>query len=312
MPTRAAASSMLARSDLASLVQSRSALYSFGFTEAQVCAQLAAGRWRSVGVAVVLHNAALIRDERWRAAVLNCGPRAVLTSFTALEMFGLTGWQRDEIHVLSCAGAAKPAAGCDLPIVLHRTRIPIDDVAPRRCHRPAPAALIAAASFRHPRPAIGLLAALVQQRLALPGDLRVALALAPRVRHRAAMSSAVADIEMGADALSEIDFVQLCRRAGLPAPVQQSIRIGSDGTRRYLDAEWRLPDGTRLVVEIDGAVHLAAPRWFADQLRQNEITLTGSVVLRFPSVVVRTEPALVIDQLRRALGQRDRHNVPRP
>jgi len=301
MPTRAAASSTLTRSDVASLVQSRADLYRRGCTEAEVCAQISAGRWQSVGLAVVLHNTALSRDERWRAAVLNCGPRAVLTSFTALEIFGLSGWQREEIHVLSSAGAARPAPACDLPIVLHRTRLPIDEVAQRRCHRPAPAALIAAASFRRPRPAIGLLAALVQQRLALPGELRVALALAPRIRHRAAMSCAVADIEMGADALSELDFVQLCRRAGLPAPVQQAIRIAPDGTRRYLDAEWKLVDGTRLVVEVDGAVHLAAPRWFADQLRQNEITLTGSVVLRFPSVVVRTEPALVIDQLRRAL-----------
>jgi hypothetical protein len=34
--------------------------------------------------------------------------------------------------------------------------------------------------------------------------------------------------------------------------------------------------------EIDDTVHLAAPRFFADQLRQNEIVLTGALVLRIP------------------------------
>jgi hypothetical protein len=109
------------------------------------------------------------------------------------------------------------------------------------------------------------------------------------------------DITMGAQALSEIDFVRLCRRSGLPPPTQQTVRRGPSGQRRYLDADWELPDGRRVVAEVDGAVHLAPRRWFDDQLRQNELVLTGSMVLRFPSVVVRHEPALVIAQLRRAL-----------
>jgi very-short-patch-repair endonuclease len=107
---------------------------------------------------------------------------------------------------------------------------------------------------------------------------------------------------MGADALSEIDFVRLCRRHGLPAPTQQAVRRQAGGRRRYLDAEWRLADGRRVCAEVDGAVHLVARRWFEDQLRQNEIALTGTTVLRFPSAVVRAEPELVARQLRRALG----------
>ena len=49
-----------------------------------------------------------------------------------------------------------------------------------------------------------------------------------------------------------------------------------------------------MVVEVDGALHLSPSRWWADQLRQNELTLADALVLRFPSVVVRTEPAIVI------------------
>jgi very-short-patch-repair endonuclease len=61
------------------------------------------------------------------------------------------------------------------------------------------------------------------------------------------------------------------------------------------------PDGRRVVVEVDGALHLVPRRWWADQLRQNELVLHGDLVLRYPSAVVRCEPALVVDQLRRAL-----------
>jgi hypothetical protein len=164
------------------------------------------------------------------------------------------------------------------------------------------AVLIAAASFVQPRPACGILAAVVQQRLVSPARLTQELDDSPRIRHRRILLSTVADIAQGADALSEIDFVQLCRRAGMPLPQQQPVRRDRSGRRRYLDATWRREDGRLVVAEVDGAVHLSPRRWWEDQLRQNELALAEALVLRFPSVVVRTEPATVIAQLRKALG----------
>lgn len=151
------------------------------------------------------------------------------------------------------------------------------------------------------RPACGLFAAAVQQRLTTPEALTAALTAAPRTRHRAPLLLAVADIAQGADALSEIDFFRLCRRHDLPLPTRQAVRVEPSGRRRYLDAEWRLPNGRIVAVEVDGAVHLAPERWFADQLRQNEVVLGGTSLLRFPSIVLRTEERLVADQLRRLL-----------
>ena len=101
--------------------------------------------------------------------------------------------------------------------------------------------------------------------------------------------------------MSEIDFVKLCRRHGLPAPIQQLVRRDSVGRRRYLDASWQRSDGRLVVVEVDGALHLNPTSWAADQLRQNELVLSDALVLRYPSVVVRTEGDLVARQLRRAL-----------
>jgi hypothetical protein len=115
------------------------------------------------------------------------------------------------------------------------------------------------------------------------------------------MLLALADIAQGADALSEIDLARLCRRWRLPEPVRQAVRIEPSGRRRYLDAEWKTRRGRRLVAEVDGAIHLAPRQWWDDQLRQNEVVLTGDLVLRFPTVIVRHEQPLVADQLVRGL-----------
>ena len=158
---------------------------------------------------------------------------------------------------------------------------------------------MAAATFRNPRPACGILAAGVQQRLTTPEQLAAAVVGQDWLRHHAILRLAVDDIAQGAQALSEIDLGRLCRRFGLPDPIRQEVRVERTGRRRYLDAVWRRRDGKRVVVEVDGALHLVPRRWWDDQLRQNELVIAGSLVLRFPSVIVRLEPALVADQLRR-------------
>jgi hypothetical protein len=155
------------------------------------------------------------------------------------------------------------------------------------------------------RPAVGLIAAGVQQRKVRPEQLRSALTSSPRLRHRRILAASVDDIAQGSQALSEIDFVELCRRAELPIPNRQAVRM-TGGKRRYFDAEWDLDRGRRLVAEVDGALHLVAARWFDDQLRQNEIALDGATVLRYPSFFIRSEPNIVADQLRRALSRRYR------
>jgi hypothetical protein len=273
-----------------------------GWTEGAVRGQLQARRWQRVGRAVVLHNGPIHPDERTRIALVNCGPRAVLTAFTAAEAHGLTGWSRDCIHVLVPAGArvTRPPG---IPLRVHYTGAwsAVESLPARRLQLAAPSLVIAASTFAAPRPAAGILAAGVQQRLVSADQLARALQASPRTRHRAVLLGAVRDIGQGAEALSEIDFVRLCRRFGLPAPTHQAVRVQPDGRRRYLDAEWTRADGRVVAAEVDGALHLTPRNWWSDQYRQNELTIAGTIVLRFPSIVVRAEPKLVADQLRRAL-----------
>ena len=275
-------------------------LVAAGWTPARVRAHLDACQWRRYGRAIVLHNGPLRLEETRAVALINCGPRAQLTSFTALHERGLRSWERHAVHVLVPAGARIVRAS-DFTLRVHWIGDWPADAAGRRLDTVASSLLRAAASFNQPRPACGVLAAGVQQRLIRPGDLRAAVADSPRIRHRAILLAAVDDIAQGAQALSEIDFARLCRRVALPEPVRQAVRREPSGRRRYLDAEWQRADGTRIVVEIDGALHLAARRWWDDQLRQNELSIAGDLVLRFPSAIVRTEPALVAEQIRRAL-----------
>lgn len=283
-------------------VRTAAALARAGWSESALRAQLRARRWRRIGHAVLLHNGPPTASERTHIALANCGPRAVLTAFTAAELLGLSGWERSAVHVLVPGGThIHRVAG--LSIRAHYTDRwdPTQQLRARRLHMIAPALVRAAATFTDPRPAAGLLAAAVQQRLVAAAQLAEALTDAPRTRHRAALLAAVGDIAQGAQALSEIDFVRLCRRFRLPPPRQQVIRVEFDGRRRFLDAEWTRGDGQTVAAEVDGAVHLSPRRWWDDQARQNELVLAGTVVLRFPSVVVRTRPQLVAAQLRRAL-----------
>ena len=273
-----------------------------GWTKSQISANLRARRWQRIGRAVVLHNGEPSVEELRRAALINAGPRSVLTSFTGLADWGLNGWERDPIHVLVPRGArVRRPNGLRMRVHYTDRWRPETMHAARRLHRPAHSAVLAAASFERPRPACGVLAAVVQQRLARPADLIGALLDAPRVRHRAAQLAAAHDIEQGAHALSEIDLSKLCRSAGLPMPVRQAVRASGDGRRRYVDAEWTRSDGRKVVVEVDGALHLVATRWWEDQLRQNEFVLQDDLVLRYPTVVLRCEKAIVVSQLRRAL-----------
>ena len=303
MYTQAAARTLRTERQLTTAVHSLSELAASGVTDSQMRAHVAALRWRRIGRAMVLHRGDLTKAEQWAVALANCEPSSCLASFTALEAFGLDGWERDEVHLLASAGARRPGP-LGFPVRLHRTTRLDQTVAHlgRRVQRPAPALILAASGFRTLRPALGLLAAGVQQRLVTAQALAQHLAVSTRVRHRQAMAAAVDEVAMGAQALSEIDFVRLCRRYGLPAPTLQSVRREPDGRRRYLDAEWRRRDGRRLVVEVDGAIHLAPSRWFDDQLRQNEVVLANSLVLRYPTFIVRNEPSLVANQLFRALS----------
>jgi len=284
-------------------VVSRAQLRALGVQRWNVRDQVRARRWRLVGRrVVVLHRGPLTSEQSLWVAALHAGPRATLAARTALAVAGLTGWDEESVHVLVPRGVAVPPMK---GAIVHECRRPLgsrDAVgAPRRTSVER-SAIDAGRWSGDPRAACGLLAAVVQQRLSTADRLRRELLAAGRIRHRRLLLTVLGDIEGGAHALSEIDFVVLCRRAGLPPPGQQVVRTDRSGRRRYLDARWQLPDGRTITVEIDGALHLAVLTYWDDMYRGNELVISGEHVLRYPSLAVRLDPIRVVEQLRRALA----------
>lgn len=315
MPTRAA--SQLRRPDgtdllavppgLATVVDrqagvlTRSQLREFGFDWATVEGAVRRSMWRELGRnVVVLHNAALTGAQRNWVAVLLPGKPAALAGLSAVTAAGLRGFEPERVHLV-----VAHATGIRAPswIKVHESRRLSSDhvnwlAAPPRT-RSARSVIDAAAWSRSPRRAGALLCAAVQQRVVTPGHLQAELESAGRIRHVRLMRALLGDIADGAHTLTEVDLGRLASRAGLAAPVRQRSRRDHAGRNRWLDAEFRLPDGDLLVVEVDGRGHMEVENWIADTARDNEVVIDGRIVLRFPSLTVRLDPARVVDQLRR-------------
>ena len=102
--------------------------------------------------------------------------------------------------------------------------------------------------------------------------------------------------------MTEVDLVRLLRRHDLPPPLRQVRRVDARGRVRFLDAEWRRGDGTRLLLEVDGVGHLDEGTWYDDSLRAAEVVRQGETLVRLPARALRAEPGRVAELLRRHLG----------
>lgn len=285
------------------LVLSAAALAGRGVTRDQLRAELAERRWQRFGAAIVLQDGPLTRAQRWRVGLVNTGPQAMLAAFSAVELAGLRGWERDEVHVLAPPGSSSRVVP-GLAVRLHRSRRgwPPAIGPPALPRQPvADAVLLAAASFSSAGPGCGLLAAAIGQRLVAPVALERSLLNSTRLRHRATLLATMRDMTGGPQALHLLNLAGLCRRFGLPAPFDQRVRVDPAGRRRYLLAGWRRPDGLLVVLELDGAVQLDRRRWWAEPPVPARRKPGDVLLLRLPSAAVRAEPRSVADQLRQLL-----------
>jgi very-short-patch-repair endonuclease len=272
--------------------------------------RVSSGRWQQPcpGV-VVAQSGPLTEIQALRVAVLWAGPGAALAGLTAARLDGLSGFADQgqppaerPVHLLVPASAPVRRVRPGLPLVVHYSRLlGPDDVHPLRVPRRtrlARSLVDAAAWAGSDRRAQAVLAAGVQQRLVRAGDL-LAVAIGNQRRPRRAMIMATLDdIAGGAQALSELDLIRLVRRHRLPEPDRQAPRRDAAGRRRWLDAVW---ETARLIVEVDGIHHLDADQYWADMDRDNDFTLDGYRVLRFPAFAVRYQGDYVAGKIRDAL-----------
>lgn len=142
-----------------------------------------------------------------------------------------------------------------------------------------------------------VLTMVVQQGLTTAHALGREMLRVRKDKRRILLYAVILDLMEGAASLGEAEFSLECRRRGLPEPSRQSLRRTARGNC-YLDAEW---EEWRVVVEIDGVQHSWASNVVADALRQNEVTLEGTTVLRLPLLGLRVAPDDFFAQIERAL-----------
>lgn len=241
-------------------------------------------------------------DQRRWLAVLHAGPRSTIGGLSAAACHGLAGWDRDRVTVWVDAPLAfERVDGVDF----FRTRRPFDLLRHPRDGLPLarvePAALLWAAYDAAMRPAYGLLAATVQQRLTTPERLLEWIDQLRPLRRARPLKRLLSEVAGGAHSGAEADVALMCRRAALARPARQRARTDSAGRRRWTDCEWDLPDGRVLVLEVDGSFHMEVRQWSADKQRGRRLATTGRVVVGCTAYEVRHEDAALAADLR-ALG----------
>lgn len=285
----------------------RRQLLALGVDRHHVHAQVEANRWvlRSPLVVSTVTGVLTFAQRAW-LGVLHAGPGCAVGGLTATRIRGLRGWDRDEITILVPQDAEiSPVRG----IGFVRTRRDIEAMLPpvdgARRGAPVcmvePAALLFGAYHQSSRTACGLLAALVQQRLSTADRLARWIDEMQPLRRARLFRATLGDIGGGAQSLAEIDVGRVCRRFGLPAPARQVRRRDRAGRVRFTDCEWRLPDGKRVVLEVDGAFHMEVTSWQSDIARERALVADGVLLVRCTASELRSTPENVVRDLR-ALG----------
>jgi hypothetical protein len=287
-------------------IATRQQLKACGVYRSTIGANLAGRRWRRLNEHVIAtHNGPLTRRQAMWAVVLSAHGPVALCSLTVYELYDIPFGGTEVIHVLVKRGA-RVLAVPGVRIKVHESRrFPPPDDVQRREGLPitalARAAVDAAAWSGDVRAAWRLAVAPVQARRVRPEWIREELDKAGRVRYHRQLGLLLVDLEGGAQALSEVEFLRFCRRHGFPTPRCQA-RLDSAGRRRWLDAEFRCRSGRILRVEVDGGIHLQLAVRARDTIKDNNAHIDGHLVLRYASVSIYTNDPDAIRQLRTALA----------
>ena len=265
--------------------------------------RIAAGRLHSIhqGVYAVGHRL-LSADGHRMAAVIACGPRAVLSHRSAAALWGLRRDGRNRIDVTAPGRRGRMPVGIDA----HRDGFlrPAD----RTEHRGIPCTTVARtlldlAAVVSPRE---LRNAVTQAEVERVFDLAAVRELLGRSRRRrgvARLRRAIAEHDARDERTRgelERRFLALCRRAGVPLPeVNVPLTVGA--TQLEADFLWRT---TRLIVEADDRhSHLTITAFEKDRRRDQRLRLAGWEVIRCTWRQVLDDPEELAQALRALLSR---------
>jgi predicted transcriptional regulator of viral defense system len=277
-------------------VVSRAQLRALSVTPATVDEWVRRGRLHRVhrGVYAVGHTALRVEGRRL-AAVLACGPGAVLSHVSAAAHWGLLQTAATRIDVTA------PATRRGGPgIRVHRSRFL--DARDTTTHEQIPITTIA-------RTLLDLAATVPSQRLEralaqadhlqLYDQTRITDTLTRANGHRAtrilAAATANGDPKWTRNDF-EADFLTLVRTNGLPEPLVNHILDAPDHPGLEVDFYW---PAHALIVETDGwQTHGTKAAFKNDRRKDAALTAAGYTVMRFSYDDVRDHPATVVRRVR--------------
>jgi hypothetical protein len=254
--------------------------------------KLERGLWRSLGPGVaVLHSGTPDEQQlRWGAEI-HAGEGAAISGDASLVYFGVRRLTPVTIDVaVPVRRAVRSVTHEQFSMTPHRVtglsqwsaghpHLCLVHVEAATLHAVAWAASDEAAEER--------LTMVVQQRKTTVAALRIVLEQMQRLPRRGLVTVVLDDIEFGATAASELDYLRFCRGHGLPVPDEMQVRLWI-GTTRYLDARYRQ---LKISVEIDGGHHMWVEQWNADTLRSLELAVasrgTGELSIRITRAMMR-------------------------
>jgi very-short-patch-repair endonuclease len=232
----------------------------------------------------------------WMAAVLACGPDAVLSHQSAAALWGIKPALRGVIHISVPPGRRPRTPGI---IVHRRARLEALDIAE---HAGIPVTSIVLTlidmATTNGRPELEAAISEADKRdLIDPEELRAGL---PRYTGRQGVARLAETLDHRTftltDSQLERRFIPIATRAGLPRPLTQEWVNGY-----RVDFYW--PD-LKLVVETDGLRYHRTPTQQArDRRRDQAHAASGLTQLRFTHAQVRFEPNYVEETLRAVAGR---------
>jgi putative AbiEi antitoxin of type IV toxin-antitoxin system/uncharacterized protein DUF559 len=233
---------------------------------------------------------------RWMAAVLACGPEAVLSHHQAAALHDLRRAPWSPIHVT--APGLRDHIGVDCHVargMRGRPHVIIDGIPVTSVER----VFLDMAAVLGPQRLRSLLEA-AQRKGSFEYD-RVLYAIERSNGHTGVGSLRAALASLGDSAPAtrsglEILFLELIRAAGLPEPSVNVIAAGD-----VVDFYW--PQFS-LVVEVDSWEYHRLRRPFEeDRRRGNRMELAHVMVLRYTDKMLRQEPERVIAEMRAAMAR---------
>jgi very-short-patch-repair endonuclease len=276
-------------------VVTRAQLLELGLGGRAIDHRLALGRLRPVyrGVYTIGHRL-LSQDGRWMAAVLACGPDAVLSHLSAAALWGIR--QSSRIEVTTRAVHRRQSG-----IIVHRSPLRDDECTTHRGipTTTVPRTLLDLSAIVRPDALRSALRQAEQLRLTDPLSLIDLAERYPRRPGLAKIRALLEEASIGARIIrSELEerFQTFLLNAGLPLPKTNQQIEGYE-----VDCVW--PE-QRLIVELDGhASHAPTHAFEGDRARDRRLEAAGWRVIRITWRQLYEEPHLVEADLRRLLSQ---------